>query len=245
MKKIRFIVCLLLFCFLVTACGNKKESAADQDYNGKTKQELQSSSEKLLNALTEIPDEELKNYLKSNDKLTVELVESWLKIKDEVGKRIGIEKFEVSKSGHDITTILTEKFEKRFVTLTITYNSKMEVKAQNTDIVYSKSEIIEKAFLNILMCLVIVFLVLILISLIISFFGIIPKIQNVLNKKDKDVQDDVIEQEMGLTKEDTNLVDDLELVAVISASIAASTGTSIDSFVVRTIKRRNNKWQKA
>ena len=32
--------------------------------------------------------------------------------------------------------------------------------------------------------------------------------------------------------------DDLELVAVISAAIAAATGSSTDDFVVRSIKRR-------
>ena len=32
--------------------------------------------------------------------------------------------------------------------------------------------------------------------------------------------------------------DDMELVAVITAAIAASTGASTDSFVVRSIKRR-------
>ena len=32
--------------------------------------------------------------------------------------------------------------------------------------------------------------------------------------------------------------DDLELVAVIAAAIAAATGTSTDGFVVRSIKRR-------
>ena len=42
------------------------------------------------------------------------------------------------------------------------------------------------------------------------------------------------------------LVDDLELVAVISAAIAAYTGTSSDGFVVRSIKRSTtNKWKKA
>ena len=34
------------------------------------------------------------------------------------------------------------------------------------------------------------------------------------------------------------LTDDLELVAVISAAVAASTGASADSFVVRSIRRR-------
>ena len=42
------------------------------------------------------------------------------------------------------------------------------------------------------------------------------------------------------------LADDLELVAVIAAAIAAYTGTSTDDFVVRSIKRSTtNKWKKA
>ena len=40
--------------------------------------------------------------------------------------------------------------------------------------------------------------------------------------------------------------DDLQLIAVITAAIAAAEGTSTDGFVVRSIKRRsNNKWKKA
>ena len=40
-----------------------------------------------------------------------------------------------------------------------------------------------------------------------------------------------------------NLCDDLELVAVIVAAIAAAEGTSTDAFVVRSIKRRpSNRW---
>ena len=38
--------------------------------------------------------------------------------------------------------------------------------------------------------------------------------------------------------EEAPLTDDLELIAVISAAIAASEGTSTDSFVVRSIHRR-------
>ena len=37
--------------------------------------------------------------------------------------------------------------------------------------------------------------------------------------------------------------DDLELIAVISAAIAAAEGTSTDGFVVRSIRRRQaNRW---
>ena len=40
---------------------------------------------------------------------------------------------------------------------------------------------------------------------------------------------------------ETPAMDDLELVAVITAAIAAETGTSSDDFVVRSIKTKNVK----
>ena len=46
--------------------------------------------------------------------------------------------------------------------------------------------------------------------------------------------------------EQEELSDDLELVAVIAAAIAASEGaSSTDGFVVRSIRRAGNKWQAA
>ena len=48
------------------------------------------------------------------------------------------------------------------------------------------------------------------------------------------------------TEEPEDLTDDLELVAVIAAAIAAYEGTSADGFQVRSIRRANtNKWKKA
>ena len=75
-----------------------------------------------------------------------------------------------------------------------------------------------------------VFVVLILISLIISCFKVIPYLQN---KKanagaKKDVADPVVEQ-IEQREETSQLTDDLELVAVISAAIAAAEGTSADA----------------
>ena len=47
-------------------------------------------------------------------------------------------------------------------------------------------------------------------------------------------------------KEEEELVDDLELAAVIAAAVAAYTGTSADGFVVRSIRKSNkNKWKNA
>ncbi len=48
-----------------------------------------------------------------------------------------------------------------------------------------------------------------------------------------------------VVEEEEELSDDLELVAVIAAAIAAYEGTSVEGFQVRSIKRANtNKWRK-
>ena len=102
-------------------------------------------------------------------------------------------------------------------------------------------ELMKKAALNTLIGMGTVFAVLILISLIIAAFGIIPKIQdNMAKKKSASLAgvDNKAEQ-IAVREEVTDEVDDLELVAVIAAAIAASEGAaSTDGFVVRSIRRR-------
>ena len=108
------------------------------------------------------------------------------------------------------------------------------------------SELMARAALNTLIGMGTVFVVLILISLIISCFSIIPKIQNKMaNKKAAKPAEEaasvdkaaaqIVEQEAVAA----DLTDDLELVAVIAAAIAAYEGSaSTDGFVVRSIRRR-------
>ena len=52
--------------------------------------------------------------------------------------------------------------------------------------------------------------------------------------------------DVAVVEEEENLADDMELVAVIAAAIAAYEGTSTDGFQVRSIKRASTKkWQRA
>ena len=75
----------------------------------------------------------------------------------------------------------------------------------------------------------------------ISLFKYIPAIQNAFGKK-KDEQKEETKAAVSETVEEVDETDDLELIAVISAAIAAEE-TTTDGFVVRSIKRRpSNKW---
>lgn len=111
---------------------------------------------------------------------------------------------------------------------------------------------IQQALLNTVLCMGIVFIMLIFISLLISSFALIPKIQAMFSKPEPVLEvakptviAPVVEEEPEVVEE---LSDDLELVAVITAAIMASMGNEApaDGLVVRSIKRANTKkWQRA
>ena len=89
-----------------------------------------------------------------------------------------------------------------------------------------------------------VFVILIVISLIISAFALIPKLEKLLHGKKEEPALPVPYPEPEI--EEAQETDDLEIIAVITAAVAASMGTtSTDGFVVRSIKRRQagpNRW---
>ena len=109
---------------------------------------------------------------------------------------------------------------------------------------------ISDAGINTVICLAVVFAVLIFISFLISLFKYIPKLEAALSKNDKKTElaeNAVVNtvSQIEVKEEEEELSDDLELVAVITAAIAASAGTSTDGFVVRSIRRSNNsRWAK-
>lgn len=111
-------------------------------------------------------------------------------------------------------------------------------------------ELMMKAAMDTLMGMGTVFVVLILISFIIWMMGFISKVQNKQNKKAdegkkedvKTIKTDAVDNTIAQIiekEEQAVLADDLELVAVIAAAIAASEGAvSTDGFVVRSIRKR-------
>ncbi|MBR6281659.1 MAG: OadG family protein [Lachnospiraceae bacterium] len=178
-----------------------------------------------------------------------ELFKEWANVQSEVGgyvstyeglydKKSNDKGFNVTKSGKTITGVLTMKFEKRDVALTYVFNAKsMEVTAVNVAPVYTDDELMAGAGVNVLMGMGTVFVILILISLCIYAFNIIPYLEN---KKKAKKQAEATPAPVAATASTAtvDVTDDSELIAVIAAAIAASTGASTDDFVVRSIKRR-------
>ena len=94
----------------------------------------------------------------------------------------------------------------------------------------------QNALMNTVLGMGTVFIMLIAIALIIYCFKIIPVIQKKFEKKAEPVAE--TPKAAPVTAAPVQEADDLELVAVIAAAIAASENVPVDSFRVRTIKRR-------
>ena len=94
-----------------------------------------------------------------------------------------------------------------------------------------------RAGMNTLMGMGTVFVVLIFIAFLISRFKYISQLENWFrNRKTKNEQAVTDEEEIDET-------DDLALVAVITAALAASLETSPDKLIVRSIRRKStNRW---
>ena len=104
---------------------------------------------------------------------------------------------------------------------------------------YDMSELMTKAALNTLLGMGTVFAVLILISVLISSFNLIPKIQEKFRKKPAEAQSVPAPAKAEPAAAAVEETDDTELIAVIAAAIAASEGAvSADGYVVRSIIRR-------
>lgn len=185
----------------------------------------------------------------------VAAVNSCIAAEDEAGSITGYDRnITVSgnpEDGYKVTELLG--YTGRNVNMNIAYDGDLNITDITFSPIYSMGEAMTKAALNTLLGMGSVFSVLILIMIIIYLFGIIPKIQKAsADKKAKkaaakaenkaaDTNANVVETE---TEE---LVDDYELVAVISAAIAAYEGSgSTDGFVVRSIRKsQSKKWQNA
>lgn len=96
---------------------------------------------------------------------------------------------------------------------------------------------------NTIMGVSIVFFVLISLSFLIYLFRFISVIENKLTKKKeaKPVKEEKVQE--TVEAEETKLVDDLELIAVITAAIAASEGKDPGQYIVRSIRKvHQNQW---
>lgn len=253
MKKIKsflLIAFVLVLSFSTLAFAKDAEFSYDADA-------IKQEAEAYFGDIVELKNNDIEYILAGTYPVAIKNgIESYKGIKDNLGEYEKVDNVEVEEDGDEVYVYVTGKFKDADALMKVTYKSVFD-QATMTDINFtlvngsdgSFGKRMVNASLNTILGLFTVFVVLILIAFIISLFRFIPKIQAAFSKKAESKQavnnsvDNTITQ---ITEKENaqNLVDDLELVAVISAAIAAYEGTSSDGFVVRSINRRStNKWR--
>ena len=235
-KKILLIVSLCLLAVGVFGCGSDENAT----YNGYTADQLAANNTGILDELVAMSDDDLAMYQTMQDQMdaaTLKVINSWVDIKAELGDFVGYGEVAVTEANGTTTVEQTANFTNRDIKVTFVYDKDMQVEDINIDKVYTLGETMTKAAMNTAMGMGTVFVMLIVISLIISCFTLINKVQSKAENKKAAAAPApaVVEAAPAPVVPQT---DDLELVAVIAAAIAAATGTSTDDFVVRSIKRR-------
>lgn len=174
---------------------------------------------------------------------------SWESALEEMGEYQGILSAEGSVSGDLLTVTAVVDGAAKDADMTIVVDHVAgAIVSIDTTVQKTFGELMTNAALNTLLGMGTVFVVLILIAWLISLFKLIPSIQEKFSGKKKAEAPKAAPAPVAAAPvvEDAEEVDDLELIAVIAAAIAASEGAaSTDGFVVRSVKRRGTKWQKA
>lgn len=259
MKKMKqFLIVLVM---LVTMCASAvyadevsdyysalTESASDETIAIQTAQSYMSVFASMTIDDAEYYKENANGFLQS----AAEAYYSYLE-NDTLGKFNDVKSTKAKQTDKGYTVVCEGEFENVNLVMTLTCNY---ISGQLTPvgIEFSTVENHEKSFgekmanaaLNTIIGLATVFIVLILISYIISLFKYIPVLQEKFTKKNEIAEPEfnAVENVTAqiVAKEAEELVDDTELVAVITAAICAATGTSADGFVVRSIRKSKRRF---
>ena len=276
MKKFWIWICLITCIFGLAACGSE-EVFTEYEQTKMEVAEYQATSI-IIPMLANFAQPELKGFF---DEYTMPEVEYWAEqyAASNLGQQIDVDGYgfygavQSFQSGVENVgalvqaTEVTSKIdgdqiivdvelicEKKNATAELIFSNDMflvlESAALNPD--DSMGQLMAGAALNTLIGMGTVFSVLILISLIISCFKVIPSLQKKAaeskekRKARKKAEKEGISQEekretpvVQTSVEEESTDDDLELAAVIAAAIAAYEGsTSTDGYVVRSIRRR-------
>lgn len=261
-KKLLAFVCMIACIFGLTACGDGEELTAYE----------QSRVDSAENAATVVVSL-FSDYLCQGNPFAVEDMETNEEIEylceqyfgimvDGNAVATGVQSFDsglktigsitetggakVKVDGKQIIVELPVTGEKQNAVAEIIFSNDLFMRLESAALnpTASMGQLMGKAALNTLIGMGTVFIVLILISFIISCFRFINKAQDKAAKKkaaQAAEQDGASAGSAAQIEEEASVdaADDLELTAVIAAAIAASEGAaSTDGFVVRSIRRR-------
>ena len=216
------IVCIIMFTVLATGCGQSKQIAYDEA-------QIEQACDNIFQLISSgyLTEESVSELSEWNQGYLMAQVED--------------KTCEASATGVTVTTPAT--FSDREAELEFSFDKNLKLEAFTVNAHFSVGEIMQKAGINTVLGMGTVFLVLIFMSFLISLFKYIPAL--VQRKEDKKQGERKQPQASAEQVDESEKTDETELVAVIAAAIAAYEGTTTDTFVVRSIKRRkSNQWNR-
>lgn len=257
MKKLLLVLCMITCLFSFAGCSSDSGSS-DKLAPSDVSELLQSETPTMVTTLTGMTDADLDSMLEaygedgeSPNAGMVAFIEAWTANKDDLGALVSIDNTQTVVMENNIYEVQMDvTFELRQADVSIDFkkdSSQYTISGGKFDPIFSMGEKLEQAALNTVMGMGTVFLILILISLIISCFKFINKWEMGRKKAAEPAPAPApAESVPAAAEEEEDLSDDMELVAVITAAIAASEDTPADGLVVRSIKRANtSKWKRA
>lgn len=266
MKKLRvLLVMMIAVVFSLTGCG--PESALKYEID---QQSLIEDAKGIFEYMLNLSDSGKKYTIAQGEEPYASAVSGLVTANEEAGAFVSLEETKFTQNEDDIDIVLVCKFEKTEVEVSFVYeaNEIYEYRDvyQNADgilpyvpteitvqAVYPMSYYMKQACSNTLLGMGTVFLVLIFISFIISFFKYIPVALEKSEKKKiekanakakaeaKEVPEAVLTP-VAASAKTADPMDDSELVAVITAAIyaaeaAGGNAVSKDTLIVRSISR--------
>ena len=235
-------VCMALLVMAALIIGSTSMVFAADKVDDSVKNTLVNTAEGLTDTIIGLADADIENYLNSGDDFTTSAMQSWQSSKDELGsKQDKNGETSVTLKDDQYTVTVPVKFEKADANFVYVFDSTGTPVSLSVDVQYGMGKTLQRAGLNTLMGIGTVFVMLILLSLLISLFRFIPNPEAkkaAEAKAAKEVKEaEAAAAAPAVQAAEENLADDGELVAVIAAAIAAAEGTTTDGFVVRSIRK--------
>jgi len=253
MKKFKLVILSVILGLLLCACGEEEQiSEIQQVRNNRIGTIASSYAIDIISELAQDPEYERLFGTLTYNEMAVEVsnmglntdgyalanaISSFQKGFEETGAIISKGEPVITVDGNEVIVNIEVICERRNADIEMIfnndfYNPVMTSAAFNAR--YTMAEKMSKAGLNTVIGMGTVFVMLIIISFIISLFGLFSR-QKKPDKTEEGINKAVEQIEK---KETAELASNSELVAVIAAAIAAYEGTtSTDGFVVRSIKK--------
>ena len=232
------------------------EMSAEGDLSQSDRQALENFADQSIQTIVGMSEAEMEEYIHPSSILSipstsaVSSVQSWMEVKEELGDFVSVEDHEITVEDDTITVVSDCNFANGTGSVTTTISRddlSMEGMVFSTG-EQTLGEKMKEAALNTLMGVGVVFVMLLFLCLVFAQIKHVNKLAALFEKKEPfaehvasvDAPAAAVAAPVttGISAAAADPMKDGALVAVIAAAIAAAEGTSVDGFVVRSIKKR-------